>query len=199
MIPAGVLTSSSPSRISKEKKGGGGRIVRALSPMRSDVHSSAAVDDNGEAAAAVHTVALTPPRATLHETVHSGRSTETSSLSESQPQPQRDAVSPMTGRSRVRVNHQHHERENIAKMANLPHYQQPLARSAVSGSRAKQIPSYASPMKTVPKISFETPTPCNGPGPFPSPLSACSPSTVTDKATSPFLKITEQREKKYDT
>ena len=155
-IPAGMMTSSSsplplpsPSRSfkEKEKKGGGGRIVRAFSPMRPDVNNRAAQGED-DVAAAAHTVPapLTPPRAALYDAVavavHSSSSkVPSSSLSQSQSQLQRDTVSPLTDKRRVRINHHHHERENIAKIANLPHYQQPLARSAVSGSRAKQMTS----------------------------------------------------------
>ena len=159
-IPGGLmLTSSSsplplssPSRTFKEKKGGGGRIVRAFSPMRSDVNNRAAQGEGegGDDVAAAHAVPatapapLTPPRAALYDAVavHSSNSKMPSS-SLSQSQLQRDAVSPLTDKRRVRIKHQHqhHERENIAKIANLPHYQQPLARSAVSGSRAKEMTS----------------------------------------------------------
>ena len=155
---ASPLPLSSPSRSFKEKKGGGGRVVRAFSPMRSDVNNRAAQGEGGDDMAAAHTVPvpvpapLTPPRAALYDAVavavHSSSSkmlSSSSSLSQSQlqlqSQLQRDAVSPLTDKRRVRINHQHHERENIAKIANLPHYQQPLARSAVSGSRAKQMTS----------------------------------------------------------
>ena len=159
-IPAGIMMTSSSSPLpshspsksfkEKEKKGGGGRIVRAFSPMRLDVNNRAAQGegDDGVAAAAAHTVPapLTPPRAASYDAeavavaVHSSSSkVPSSSSSQSQSQLQRDAVSPLTDKRRVRIKHQHHERENIAKIANLPHYQQPLARSAVSGSRAKQM------------------------------------------------------------
>ena len=188
-VPA-VVTSSIPSRSPKEKQGGGGRVVRAFSPMRSDVSSGAAVGGSREAAE--HTAALTPPR-TVPATTSSR--TELPSLTppqQHQQQQQRDAVSPMSEKRRVRIiSQRHHERENIAKIANLPHYQQPLARSAVSGSRAKQASSTASPLKSSPSFAVEstTPRPGHGQGMSPLPL-----NTLIDQATSPFLQITEQQQ-----
>ena len=183
-----VVTSSILSRSPKEKQGGGGRVVRAFSPMRSDVSSGAAGGGSREAVA--NTAALTPPRAAPISS-----RTESPSLTPPQHQQQRDAVSPMSEKRRVRINSQHHERENIAKIANLPHYQQPLARSAVSGSRAKQISSSASPLKSSPSFAVESTTPRpghgHGQGTSPSPL-----NTLIDQATSPFLQITEQQERK---
>jgi hypothetical protein len=184
-VPApAVVTSSIPSRSPKEKQGGGGRVVRAFSPMGSGVSSGAAVGGSREAVA--HTAAQTPPRTA--PAITSGR-TESPSFTPPQHQQQRDAVSPMSEKRRVRINSQrHHERENIAKIANLPHYQQPLARSAVSGSRAKQASSSASPLKSSPSFAVESTTPRHGHG------HGQGASSLIGQATSPFLQITEQQQ-----